>query len=467
MACSRDCFSSQESFERSRRHMLSNLVSFGRHTITGLLRTQNRHRCDWSADYRLYSADRFDPRLLFRTVRQQIQTRLQPGQPLITAMDDSLLRKTGRKIHGVRYHRDPMSPPFTVNLVRGLRVLQISGAVADAKGGARMVPIDFHHAVLPAKPPRKASAEQHALYRQQRAERNVNKVGTDRLRLLREQMDADQSKERQLVVSVDGRFTNSTVLKSLPQRTTLIGRVRKDAELFFLPQQQPERGRKRKYGTAAPTPEQLLHDDTVPWKKVGAYACGKTHEFELKQLGPLVARMDRALHQMQLVVIKPLKYRLTQNGKTHYRQPAFLLCSDPNLPLEQLLQWFLWRWDIEVNFRDEKTILGVGQAQVTTEPSNRNVPALAVCAYAMLLMASIHTYGSEGAPDRLHNSKWYRRKPTERATTNEMINQLRFELWAPALSRQHFHDFSIQRAADQKSAKLEFPLTSAAFLSLK
>lgn len=45
-----------------------------------------------------------------------------------------------------------------------------------------------------------------------------------------------------------------------------------------------------------------------------------------------------------------------------YRQPAFLVCTDPQMTLEDLLQDYLWRWDIEVNFRDEKTIMGVGQA---------------------------------------------------------------------------------------------------------
>jgi hypothetical protein len=128
---------SEPLFERSRRHVLSQLVSFGRHTITALLRTQARHQRDWSADYRFYSQDRIDPQVLFQTVRQQIEGRLEPSAPLVVAMDDSLLRKTGRKIQGVRYYRDPMSPAFTVNLVRGLRVLQLSAAVAQKDGAAR------------------------------------------------------------------------------------------------------------------------------------------------------------------------------------------------------------------------------------------------------------------------------------------------------------------------------------------
>jgi hypothetical protein len=36
--------------------------------------------------------------------------------------------------------------------------------------------------------------------------------------------------------------------------------------------------------------------------------------------------------------------------------------SDPDVPLEDLLQEYLWRWDIEVNFKDEKCLLGVSEA---------------------------------------------------------------------------------------------------------
>ena len=100
------------SFQRARRHLLSFLVGFGRHTISSLLRAQNRHHLDWSADYRFYSQDRFDDEALLGQVRSQLQQQLPKNQPLVVAMDDSLLRKTGPKIHGVRYLRDPLSPPF-------------------------------------------------------------------------------------------------------------------------------------------------------------------------------------------------------------------------------------------------------------------------------------------------------------------------------------------------------------------
>ena len=74
------------------------------------------------------------------------------GAPLVAAMDDSLLRKTGRKVHGAKYQRDPLSPAFHTNLTLAQRVLQISAAVPDGHGRALLVPVDFLHAPLPAKP---------------------------------------------------------------------------------------------------------------------------------------------------------------------------------------------------------------------------------------------------------------------------------------------------------------------------
>lgn len=430
-----------------------------------MLRAQNRHHLDWSADYRFYSLDRFDEDAVFRQIRGRIEASLPQTRPLVVAMDDSLLRKTGRKIHGVRYLRDPLGPPFQVNLVRGLRVLQISAALPQGGSRARMIPIDFQQAVLPAKPRKDAPEPEWQNYWLLKAQTNINSVGSQRIAALRQSLD-QANPTRRLVVCVDGRFTNKTFLQQIPERTVIVGRIRKDSVVHQLPEVQPARGRKRKYGSLLPTPEQLLKDPTAAFQRVRAFAAGKVHEFKVKRLGPVLMRLDRAARPVQILVIKPLGYRLTLGGKLLYRQAAYLICTDPQLAVEEFLQQFLWRWDIEVNFRDEKTLLGVGQAQVRTELSNQNAPALAVAAYAMLLLASVKAYGRNGVPDRVEQAKWYRRKKKDRATTNELINQLRRELWADALAPEPSSHFTSRGAPDQKSPKSTVPLSSAAFLCL-
>lgn len=463
-----DCFSSPESFSRGRRHLLSHLVCFGRHTITGLLRSQNRTQQDWTADYRFYAEDRFDEDQFFNRLRGEIEKLSEPAAPLVVAMDDSILRKTGRKIQGCRYLRDPMSPPFQVNFVRGLRVLQISAAVPQgSQGAARLIPIDFQHAMLPAKPRKDAPAQHQELYKVQRAEKNINRVGQNRLAWLREQMDRGSSPAKKLIATVDGRFTNSTLLRGVPERTVLIGRVRKDAVFFQAPSQQPQRGRKKKYGERCPTPEELLKDEQIPWQPVTAYAVGQRHDFKVKTLSPVLSPMNKGNQPVRLIVIEPLAYRATKKSKLQRRDPAFLLCTDPDLPLEQVLQMYLWRWDIEVNFRDEKTVLGVGQAQVRSENSNQKAPALAVAAYALLLLASVQTYGADAKPNTIESPRWQQKNKTQRATTNDLLNQLRYEMWASALRKTHFQPLSSETPSDQNARKFDHPLEAAIFLSIK
>jgi hypothetical protein len=45
-----------------------------------------------------------------------------------------------------------------------------------------------------------------------------------------------------------------------------------------------------------------------------------------------------------------------------YREPAYLICTETGLGIEDILQAYIWRWEIEVDFREEKTLLGCGQA---------------------------------------------------------------------------------------------------------
>jgi len=406
----------------------------------------------------MYSAGRVDPQKLFKPVRQALTERLADDAPLVAALDDTTLRKCGRKTHGVKYTRDPMGPPFHINFIRAQRFLQISIASTADSGMARMIPIDFVHAPAPKKPRAGSDEETCAMFRQAKRGMALPKVGGDRLRVLRSTMDEEGQQDRPLWVVVDGGFTNRTFIKQLPPRTVAIGRIRADAKLYYLPEPTEGKiGRNRVYGRRAPTPEQLRQDHSVPWERVKAFATGKTHQFKIKTISRLRWRPASKKHDLRLIVIAPLGYRLTKNSRMLYRKPAYLICTDPDASLKQVLQAYLWRWDIEVNFRDEKTLLGVGQAQVRHERSVEKVPALAVAAYAMLLTSATIAYGPSGKPDSLPSPKW-RRKTTLRASTQSLIQQLRHEVWAETI---RFSSFVSPQHADTKQLNLQSTLQCA------
>ena len=449
--------------ERIRRHLLSQLLCLGRHTLTGVLGTSGRLFCDWSADYRMYSADRIEPVTLFRPVRQSLTDKLGSTEPLVVALDDTRLRKSGRKTYGVKYTRDPLGPPFHVNFIKAQRFLQISMACAADNGMARMIPIDFVHAPAPQKPRRDADEQAYAQFRQAKREMALPKVGADRLHALRDAMDAEGQGDRLLWSVVDGGYTNGTFIKHLPPRTVAAGRIRADAKLYFLPESSKGKpGRNQVYGSRAPTPEALRQDTTVPWQQIKAFAAGKTHAFKIKTISPLRWRSAGKEHDLRLIVIAPLGYRLTKHSKIFYRKPAFLICTDPDADVQQIIQAYVWRWDIEVNFRDEKSLVGVGEAQVRNPNSVENVPALAVAAYAMLLTAATNAYGPSGQPDALPAPKW-RRKKTLRASTQSLLQHLRHEVWADAL---HFSGFVPTASGNAKPQKLEKCLGHALFYAI-
>jgi len=449
--------------ERIRRHLLSQLLCLGRHTLTGVLGTSGRLFCDWSADYRMYSSERVQPEKLFSPVRQNLTARLASDQPLVAALDDTRLRKSGRKTHGVKYTRDPMGPAFHVNFIKAQRFVQISMASPADNSMARMIPIDFVHAPAPQKPRSDADKQALKMFREAKREMALPKVGADRLAALRNAMDEEGQQDRTLWAVVDGGYTNRTFIKHLPPRTVAIGRIRADAKLYHLPEStEGKPGRNRVYGERAPTPEELRQDQSVPWQHTEAFAAGKTHGFRIKTLSPLRWRPAGKEHDLRLIVIAPLGYRLTKQSKILYRKPAYLICTDPEASLQEVLQAYLWRWDIEVNFRDEKTLLGVGEAQVRHEHSVENVPALAVAAYAMLLTAATQAYGPSGGPDSLPAPKW-RRKKRLRASSQSLLQHLRHEVWADAI---RFSSFVSLPSQDTKPQKLDMPLETALFYAV-
>lgn len=447
--------------ERVREHVLSQLLCLGRHTLTGVLGTSGRLFTDWSADYRMYSSERVDPQKLFGSIRQSLIRRLAPAEPLITALDDTRLRKTGRKTYGVKYTRDPLGPPFQVNLIKAQRFVQTSMAWPGSHGAARMIPVDFVHAPAPSKPPLNADESTRQQIQKAAREAALPYVAARRLATLRHRIDEDRQQDRSLWSVVDGGYTNRTFLKNLPARTVAIGRIRADAKLYDLPgSSEGKIGRHRLYGQRVPTPEQLRQDPSVPWQPVEAFAAGRTHSFKVKTLGPVRWRPAGGHQDLFLVVIAPLGYRLTKNSRLLYRQPAYIICTDPNAALQQILQAYLWRWDIEVNFRDEKTLLGVGQAQVRDAHSVERVPALAVAAYAMLLTSAALAFGPEGKPfDRLPAPKW-QRKERPRASTQSLIHHLRHEAWARAI---RFCSFTSHDPSGMKPQKVQSTLESALF----
>src|ERR1700728_3666391 len=239
-------------------------------------------------------------------------------------------------------------------------------------------------------------------------------------------------------------------------------RIRKDAKLCFLPDPALVKtcGRRLRYGALAPTPAQLRPDDAEPWQSMTFAHSGVCHPLRFKRRQHMMWRTTGVEQILQLIVIAPLAYRLRKGSKLLYRQPAFLICTDPELEPRQIIEAYFQRWDIEVNFRDEKTLLGVGQAQVRNTVSVESAPAFAVAAYGMLLVSGQLAFGNSHC-GLLPQPKWAASSKGPRTSTQQLIHQLRAEVWGRGLGIDNFSGFASNLSTTAKPEKCSFPIASA------
>ena len=268
-------FADRRTYKRAVVFALAFLVCLGRRTISRAICAQQRQFRAWSPDYKFFSESPWDSPSLFDAVVDEAHPLMSPEQPLVVTMDDTPCRKTGKKIPGARWLRDPLSPPFNTNLVWSLRFLHAALLLwpAGAQGAARAIPISFQIAPAVKKPKapkklkqfkakyKKALKEyQQELkeYRRKQRKEGLSAQGAQLLQDLRSRLDKyPPLLNRALWTVVDASFCNRTVFRKLPDRTVLIGRTRKDIRLFaeFNEQASKRKGRKKTYGKPLPTPE--------------------------------------------------------------------------------------------------------------------------------------------------------------------------------------------------------------------
>ena len=111
----RRVFPQERSSRRAIRQALGLLVCLGRRTLTRIIWTNGDEKRSWGAEYFLHSRCRWQAQDLFAPILKRALP-FCAGRYIAVAGDDTRLHKTGRCIQQAFYQRDPLSPPFHVNL---------------------------------------------------------------------------------------------------------------------------------------------------------------------------------------------------------------------------------------------------------------------------------------------------------------------------------------------------------------
>ena len=424
-----DVFPPARTYVRAEAVLLGLLSSYGRRTVCRALAAEGRAQVDWTADYRAFSRSPWIADELFFGVLATALPHLPTGGFIPALMDDTSMRKRSRVIAAAQWLRDPLSPPFRVNLKYGLRCihLAVSLPLYEEGHGARAISIHFELAPSAKKPRRRATTEQLEAYRTAKARMSLPARGVAALAALRSKLDRLGAAERHLLGVVDGSYTNRRVLRHLPDRIDLLGRTRKDIVLFA---PAPPGGR-RVYGDRLPTPEAIRTDPDRPYQQTSCHYGGACRTVRYKELTQVLWRTGGGRRPLRLLVLAPTPYHGPgRAGELLYHDPAYLITTDLDSPTQALIQAYLDRWQIEVLHHDLKSGLGLGQAQVWSDDSVPRLHPAVVATYAMLTLAALDSYGPQRVAAFPPLPLWRRRKPQLRASQVDLITLLRNDLAA-------------------------------------
>jgi hypothetical protein len=325
-----------------------------------------------------------------------------------------------------------MSPPFQVNFIWGLRFLQASLIFPHHQEGefsARGFPIRFQHVPALKKPGKRATEEERKLFEALRKKNNLSASAVAMIENLRTQLDHQGAGDRTLLVTGDGSFCNRTLFKAQVQNVDLLARCRKDARLCF----QDRSDSRRHYAVEVFTPEDVRQSDRLEWKESRIYFGSKRRKLRYKVVPNVLWKRGAGIRLLRLIVIAPVPYKMSAHSRTNYRDPAYLLSTDLKTSTKKLLQHYFDRWQIEVNHRDEKTLLTVGQSQVWSTLSVPRQPTFTVASYSMLLLADLRCFGPGRPPDFLHLPKW-RTRPPSRPSLQDLLTRLRADVCETSVS---------------------------------
>ena len=328
--------------------------------------------------------------------------------PVVLGLDDTIERRRGAKIKAKGIYRDPVRSSHS-HFVKasGLRWLSLM-LLAPIPWAQRVWALPFLTVLAPSE-----------RYYQER--KRAHKKLTDWARQVLLQARC-WLPGRKLVVVMDASFAAIDFLwqvAKLAHPIALIARFRLDAALYApAPKPKPgKKGRPRKKGQRLPTLEQTLKDTQTSWKKMlvpNWYGEGR-REVE-------IASASAVWYHSGMPPL-PIRWVLIRDPQGKFKSQA-LLCTNLNEEPEQILKWFVMRWQLEVTFHEIRDHLGVEtQRQWSDGAIARTTPALLGLFSLVTLLANVH---AQKGSIPVRQDAWYC-KPLP--TFSDALALVRQEVW--------------------------------------
>jgi hypothetical protein len=405
---------SERVWEWAKVLLVGAILAPGKRTVTAALRVmglsneaqfQNYHRVLNRASWSSYALSRILLRLL-------LQAFVPADTAVVLGLDDHIERRRGDKIAAKGIYRDAVrsSKAFFVK-TSGLRWVSMM-LVARIPWAKRAWALPVLTVLAPS--------ERYHVERGQR-----HKKLTDWARQMITQVRR-WLPNRAIVVVADSSYAVLELLAScvgLSTPVTMITRLRLDAALYEKapPREKGKRGAPRKKGARQPSLTQRVINPKTTWDTVTVawYGC-TTRTVDL-------ASGTAVWYHAGLPVV-PMRWVLIRDPQGKF-EPQALLSTDPVVSAQQIVEWFVLRWQLEVTFEEARAHLGVEtQRQWSDRAMVRTTPAL-LGLFSLITLFAHQLLQERALPVR--QAAWYSKTVPTFSDTLAFVRQ---QLWPVSIS---------------------------------
>jgi DDE superfamily endonuclease len=401
---------SRSVFEQVQVLVIGAILAPGKRTVTSALRAMGLHEeKHFQNDHRVLNRARWSSRQASRILLGLLVRTFAPSGPLVVGIDETLERRQGSKIAAKGIYRDAArsSKSFFVKS-SGLRWISLM-LLAPIAWAGRTWALPFFSVLAPSQ-----------RYDQERGRRHksLSDWARQMLKQLRRWLP-----ERLLVLVADSGYAALTFLDAcgnLKNPVTVVTRLRLDAALYepAPPRKPKQNGRPRKKGKRLPTLQQVLDNPTTVWQPIQVarwYSQGR-------RTVEIVSAPCIWFHGGMAPV--PIRWVLLRDPEGKF-QPQALLCTDLASTPEQIVSWFVLRWQLETTFQEVRTHLGVEtQRQWSALAIGRTTPAL-LGLFSLVTLPADRQFRQGRLSVR--QAAWYVK---ERPTFSDAMACVRRQLWS-------------------------------------
>lgn len=339
-------------------------------------------------------------------LRLLLKTFAKRDEPLVFGIDETIERRRGEKISARGIYRDPVRSSHS-HFVKasGLRWMWLMW-LTEVSWAQRVWALPFFTVLAPS--------ERYYTERK-RAHKRLTDWARQMVLQLRRWLP-----EQALIVVGDSTYAALDFLhhcQKLVHPVTVITRLRLDAALYEPAPTYSGKGRPRKKGQRLPTPHQVLENKTTLWTRLKVvWYDRQEREIEFCCTTAVWFHYGLPAVSIRYVLIRDLAQKFA---------PQALLSTDLTLPPEQILTYFIRRWQMETTFQQARTHLGVEtQRQWSDKAITRTTPIL-MGLFSLVTLLANALFLREGIMPR--SAAWYSKTLP---TFSDALALVRSRLWA-------------------------------------